>query len=64
MGSKLVARARLRDASARPLPFWQGCRVLQPGEIFVLARDPDTFDSRYFGALPASSVVGRATRIW
>jgi type IV secretory pathway protease TraF len=44
VGAKLVARARLRDAAARPLPFWQGCKVLQPGEIFLLANDPDSFD--------------------
>ena len=64
VGAKLVARARLRDGAARPLPFWQGCRVLQPGEIFLLANDPDSFDSRYFGAVHVSSVAGRASHIW
>ena len=61
---KLVARARTRDAAARPLTSWQGCRVLQPSEIFLIADDPGSFDSRYFGAVSVDSVAGRAASIW
>ena len=31
-------------------------RTLQPGELFVLGTLPRSFDSRYWGALPAASV--------
>ena len=31
-----VAVARARDSRDRPLPIWQGCRTLGPGEIFLL----------------------------
>ncbi|ODU21076.1 MAG: conjugal transfer protein [Sphingomonas sp. SCN 67-18] len=60
-----VAIARARDGQGRPLPVWQGCRTLKPGEIFLLNPSvPDSLDGRYFGPLPASAVIGRATPVW
>lgn len=57
-----LALARIRDSRGRPLPVWQGCRTLHDGELFLLnAAIPDSLDGRYFGALPASAVLGRAT---
>lgn len=61
---KLATTAQSADASRRPLPTWHGCRTLQSGEIFLLSDHPGGFDSRYFGAVPIRSVVGRATFIW
>lgn len=55
-----AARARARDRLGRPLPRWLGCRRLQRGEVFLLGAAPDSFDSRYFGALPARAVIGTA----
>jgi conjugative transfer signal peptidase TraF len=55
-----VARALPRDASGHPMPAWHGCRTLAPDEVFLLARNPQSFDSRYFGPVPASAIVGRA----
>ncbi|WP_031304208.1 S26 family signal peptidase [Sphingobium quisquiliarum] len=60
-----VAIARARDGQGRPLPVWQGCRTLQPGELLLLnPAHPDSLDGRYFGPLPASAVIGRATPLW
>lgn len=57
--------ARQRDRRGRPLPVWQGCRTLAEGEAFLMNWDsPDSFDSRYFGPLPLSAVVGRAIPLW
>lgn len=57
--------ARDRDTWGRPLPVWQGCRVLSDGEAFFMNWDtPDSFDSRYFGPLPVSTVIGRAIPLW
>lgn len=57
-----IASARARDDQGRPLPVWQECRTLEPGEIFLLNPSvPDSLDGRYFGPLPASTVIGRAT---
>ena len=60
-----VAIARARDGQGRPLPVWQGCRTLQSGELLLLnPAHPDSLDGRYFGPLPASAVIGRATPFW
>jgi len=62
---QFVASARARDGRGRPLPVWRGCRTLQPGELLLLnPAHPDSLDGRYFGPLPASAVIGRATSLW
>ncbi|HEK1439181.1 TPA: S26 family signal peptidase [Pseudomonas aeruginosa] len=49
------------DRWGRPLPSWQQCRQLRPGELFLLsATNPASFDSRYFGPISASAVIGVA----
>ncbi len=59
-----VVVARQRDSRGRPLPVWQGCRTLRAGELLMLNPDhADSMDGRYFGPLPASSVLGRAIPI-
>lgn len=60
-----VAVARPRDRQGRPLPVWQGCRVLKPGELLLLnPAHPGSLDGRYFGPLPASAVIGRAAPLY
>lgn len=57
--------ARSRDSRQRPLPVWQGCRVLRPGEVFLMnPAKPDSLDSRYFGSLPMVQILGEAVPIW
>lgn len=59
-----VVVARLADSRGRPLPVWQGCRTLRAGELLMLNPDhADSMDGRYFGPLPASTVLGRAIPI-
>lgn len=55
-----IARARTSDRAGRPLPHWLGCRRLGSGEYFLIGAAPDSFDSRYFGPLPAASLIGTA----
>jgi conjugative transfer signal peptidase TraF len=58
-----VARQLAADHVGRPLPAWSGCRPLAAGELFLLMADvPASFDSRYFGPVPATSVIGRLVR--
>jgi conjugative transfer signal peptidase TraF len=60
-----VGAARERDRRGRPLPVWQGCRVVRDGEVFLMNWDePESLDGRYFGALPLAAVVGRAVPLW
>ena len=53
-----------RDRLGRPLPVWQGCRVIAAGDVFLMNRRADSLDGRYFSSLPATTVVGRADPIW
>ncbi|CAM3957947.1 Peptidase S26 domain-containing protein [Bordetella tumbae] len=53
------------DRLGRPLSFWPQCRHLGPGELFLLsATNPASFDSRYFGPVSASAVIGVAHPVW
>ncbi len=61
----VMGEALDHDRRGRDLPVWQGCRVVAAGEVFLMnRRSGDSFDGRYFGPLPASTVIGRATPIW
>lgn len=63
--ARRVAIARARDGQGRPLPVWQGCRTLRADELLLLnPAHPDSLDGRYFGPLPASAIIGRATPLW
>ncbi len=54
-----------RDRLGRPLPVWQGCRIVAPDELFFMNWEVnDSLDGRYFGPLPASTVIGRATPLY
>jgi type IV secretory pathway protease TraF len=60
---KLVARAKLFDHQHRILPRWKGCTSLKSDEIFLIARPKNSFDSRYFGSVKLSQVIGVARRL-
>lgn len=60
-----VANALARDRLGRPLPVWSGCRIVAGGQIFLM--NPavrDSLDGRYFGPIPARSVIGVATPLF
>ena len=53
------------DSRDRPLPVWQGCLVIGPGEVFLMNWDESSsLDGRYFGLIPSSAIVGRARPVW
>ncbi len=53
------------DRLGRPLPSWPQCRRLRPDELFLLSvTNPASFDSRYFGPVSASAVIGVARPVW
>ena len=65
VGAIEMGKARERDSRGRPLPTWQGCRVIGDDELFLMNwQSDDSLDGRYFGLIPASSVIGRALPIW
>ena len=60
-----VAAALPADRLGRPLPSLLLCRRLEPGELFLLSvTNPASFDSRYFGPVSASAVIGVAHPVW
>lgn len=60
-----IGAARERDRLGRPLPVWQGCRVVAADEVFLMNREAgDSFDGRYFGPLPLTSVTARIVPLW
>ena len=63
-GMPAVTR-RARDGAGRTLPWWEGCRALRQGELFLLMADArDSFDGRYFGVTGPGDIVGKARLIW
>ena len=55
----------LHDRDGVALPHWAGCRRLGVGEYFALSnRIPNSFDSRYFGPLRSSDVLGVYSPLW
>jgi conjugative transfer signal peptidase TraF len=61
----LSATARSIDWVSRPLPVWAQCRRLRDDELFLLSTtNTASFDSRYFGPVSMSAVIGIAQPLW
>lgn len=51
------------DHAGNPLPMYKG-GIVSEGEIFVMSDyDDRSFDSRYFGTVPAENVIGHTTPV-
>lgn len=60
-----AALALPNDRLGRPLPRWSGCRRLGAGEFFLIApASTASFDSRYFGPVTRTQIIGRAIPVW
>ncbi|MGY3390217.1 conjugative transfer signal peptidase TraF [Bradyrhizobium sp. USDA 3311] len=60
-----MGEARERDGRDRPLPAWQGCRVIASDEVFLMNwQSANSLDGRYFGPIAMSAVIGRAVPLW
>jgi conjugative transfer signal peptidase TraF len=57
----IAAQVHATDYKGRTLPRWSECRPLATDEIFLLSNTSDaSFDSRYFGPVRLSQVIGIA----
>lgn len=53
------------DTFGRPMPVWRGCQRIADNEIFLMNWDVEnSLDGRYFGPIPASSIIGSAVPLW
>jgi conjugative transfer signal peptidase TraF len=61
----VLANALSDDRRGRSLPVWQGCQHIAHNHIFLMnSAIRDSFDGRYFGALPSRAIIGRAMPIY
>ncbi|MDG4882017.1 S26 family signal peptidase [Mesorhizobium sp. WSM4884] len=64
-GGEIVARRLATDTLGRAMPWWNECRTLSADEFFLLnSGAPRSFDSRYFGPVPAKNIIGRLVPLW
>src|SRR5450755_2015624 len=60
-----AGEARERDSRGRPLPVWQGCRVIAAGEVFLLNwRTRRTRAARYFAVRRTTASTARGKTLW
>ena len=62
---QLLVHVRGHDGAGRLLIPWRGCRGLTAEEVLLLSTSNDaSYDSRYFGPVERSLLVGRAIPLW
>lgn len=60
-----AASVLAQDAAHRPMSAWSRCGPLAEGELYLLSdAHPASFDSRYFGPVHVSAVIGTAHSLW
>jgi len=64
INESVVAEAILEASGGLELPRWQGCHMLQNGEVFLLNDHPRSLDGRYFGVVKESDLDGVAILLW
>jgi len=65
INGRISVTRRSHDPGGRPMPWWNGCKALQPGELFLLSPTViQAFDGRYFGITRRAELIGRAKLLW
>ena len=65
INGRAASLRRSADRLGRTLPWWNGCKVLGKGDLFLLSKQaPLAFDGRYFGVTHASEIIGKARPLW
>jgi conjugative transfer signal peptidase TraF len=63
VNGRRIARIRAVDSRLRPLPLYNFCDRVPRGQAFVATGAPLSFDSRYFGPVPLSTLTV-VTPLW
>jgi len=64
INGRLAAVRRKHDWAGRPMPWWEGCRIIGRRDAFLLTDSASSFDGRYFGITRKQELVGRAKLLW
>jgi conjugative transfer signal peptidase TraF len=65
INGQYVGPVYAQDSDGRPLPKRYGCFVVQAREFLAASRYlKNSFDGRYFGALPIETITGEARPVW
>lgn len=65
INGRTVAPVLTAGSDGIPLPRWNGCRMLGGEEWFAYApRIPNSMDSRYYGPVQESDIVGVFQPVW
>tara|TARA_R110000787_G_scaffold274905_2_gene383031 strand:+ start:10918 stop:11280 length:363 start_codon:yes stop_codon:yes gene_type:complete len=65
INGRAVAPIVQADRFGRQLPHWRACRTLRAGEYFVFSdRIPNSYDSRYYGPVRSTDIIGTFRPIW
>ena len=66
VNAQLLDEVIKHDSLGNPVPSWAGCRTLLVGEVFVYSPAKGSFDSRIYGPVQLSTVVGvyRPLFVW
>jgi conjugative transfer signal peptidase TraF len=60
-----IAPVHMVSSDGTPLPRWNGCREMADGEWFAYApRTPNSMDSRYYGPVMETDIVGVFRPVW
>ncbi|WP_319498724.1 S26 family signal peptidase [uncultured Cohaesibacter sp.] len=60
-----IGHTREADQQGRLLPKWDGCQMIDQHKIFLMNwQVDDSLDGRYFGPLPANTIIGLARPFW
>jgi type IV secretory pathway protease TraF len=46
------------------MPWFKYCGTVKKGEVFVFIDNSKSFDSRYYGPIPAAELIAKATPLW
>jgi type IV secretory pathway protease TraF len=65
LGGRTAGLIAAADSHGQALPRWRGCVRIGRRELFALSnRIPNSFDSRYYGPVAVSSILGVYKPLW
>lgn len=54
-----------QDHAGKPVEPWTGCSTLTDGQVAVFSdRIPNSYDSRYYGPIPAGNIIATYRPLW